>query len=319
MDASRASADLFITLDKVWPDGHPPAADVARIFLRKPDAPFSTITIGDTGETERIWTSFGTADWSEQIDLDVTSAATRNLITRWLAAVRGARRQHRAARRRRVRDQEARDNLLHGRARDLRVPRLGDRGRRLLRARHPPRGPRWTTPPTSGSSAHGFWTYDFVLPGLLLHAFETGETTRLAEHLARIAGPAVHNPRLPRRHPRSPGPRRDPDASRDGRPRRARPSTGRQREPHPVRRARRGGDVHQLNCTYYSALGEDDERYLAARAIQLFARGFHRSTTSACWRARTTTPPSTGRERAARSIATTTPRARSKRHLLGPS
>ena len=31
--------------------------------------------------------------------------------------------------------------------------------------------------------------------------------------------------------------------------------------------------MHQLNCTYYSALGEDDERYLAARAIQLFARG----------------------------------------------
>jgi sucrose phosphorylase len=34
-----------------------------------------------------------------------------------------------------------------------------------------------------------------------------------------------------------------------------------------------GVDVHQLNCTYYTALGEDDERYLAARAIQLFARG----------------------------------------------
>ena len=26
-------------------------------------------------------------------------------------------------------------------------------------------------------SAHGFWTYDFVLPGLLLHAFETGNST----------------------------------------------------------------------------------------------------------------------------------------------
>jgi sucrose phosphorylase len=34
-----------------------------------------------------------------------------------------------------------------------------------------------------------------------------------------------------------------------------------------------GLDVHQLNCTYYSALGEDDDRYVAARAIQLFARG----------------------------------------------
>jgi hypothetical protein len=31
--------------------------------------------------------------------------------------------------------------------------------------------------------------------------------------------------------------------------------------------------VHQLNCTYYSALACDDDRYLAARAIQLFARG----------------------------------------------
>lgn len=34
-----------------------------------------------------------------------------------------------------------------------------------------------------------------------------------------------------------------------------------------------GLDVHQLNITYFSALDEDDERYLAARAIQLFAPG----------------------------------------------
>ena len=31
--------------------------------------------------------------------------------------------------------------------------------------------------------------------------------------------------------------------------------------------------MHQLNCTYYSALDCDDDRYVAARAIQLFARG----------------------------------------------
>jgi sucrose phosphorylase len=34
-----------------------------------------------------------------------------------------------------------------------------------------------------------------------------------------------------------------------------------------------GVDIHQLNCTFYSALDADDDRYLAARAIQLFARG----------------------------------------------
>jgi sucrose phosphorylase len=86
-------ADLFITLDKVWPDGVPDPADVARIFLRKPNDPFSTVTIAQSGQQERIWTSFGTSDWSEQIDLDVTSPATRALITEWLQtfAERGVR------------------------------------------------------------------------------------------------------------------------------------------------------------------------------------------------------------------------------------
>jgi len=74
-------ADLFITLDKVWPGGDPPPADVAKIFLRKPDHPFSDIVIEETGQTERVWTSFGTRDWSEQVDLDVQSPLTRRLFT----------------------------------------------------------------------------------------------------------------------------------------------------------------------------------------------------------------------------------------------
>lgn len=32
-------------------------------------------------------------------------------------------------------------------------------------------------------------------------------------------------------------------------------------------------DIYQLNCTYYSALGNDDAAYLLARAIQFFAPG----------------------------------------------
>ena len=61
------------------------------------------------------------------------------------------------------------------------------------------------------------------------------------------------------------------------------------------------GDVHQLNCTYYSALGEDDERYVAARAIQLFAqrRPADLLRRSAGRRERPTTPSSeTGEGRA---------------------
>ena len=49
-----------------------------------------------------------------------------------------------------------------------------------------------------------------------------------------------------------------------------------------------GVDVHQLNITYFSALGLDEDRYLAARAIQLFARGIPQLyyVGLACWRQR---------------------------------
>ncbi len=42
-----------------------------------PTIPFSTITIAETGEQETVWTSFGTSDWSEQVDLDLRSPTTR--------------------------------------------------------------------------------------------------------------------------------------------------------------------------------------------------------------------------------------------------
>ena len=123
-------------------------------------------------------------------------------------------------------------------------------------------------------AARGYWTYDFVLPGLTLLAFETGEATRLAAHLARSPRAPVHDARLPRRHPGQPGPRRA--SSRP--PRCARLADAVLARGGNINRILSddpadGVDVHQLNCTYFSALGEDDERYLAARAIQLFARG----------------------------------------------
>lgn len=37
--------------------------------------------------------------------------------------------------------------------------------------------------------------------------------------------------------------------------------------------AYRNMDIYQLNCTYYSALGDDDRAYLLARAIQFFTPG----------------------------------------------
>ena len=177
-------ADLFITVDKVWPNGDPPEDEVARIFLRKPDSPFSTVTIEGSAETERVWTSFGTREWSEQIDLDVTSQATRTLLTDWL-----------------------RSFAAHG----VRIVRLDAVGYVIKKAGTscfmvepeiysfldwivgvadslglvvlPEVHDRYST--HLNLAAHGYWTYDFVLPGLLLDALETGSALHLADHLAR--------------------------------------------------------------------------------------------------------------------------------------
>jgi sucrose phosphorylase len=266
-------ADLFITVDKVWPNGDPPADDVARIFLRKPDSPLSAVTIADSGETERVWTSFGTGEWSEQIDLDVSSPMTRTLITRWLRSF--ARRGVRIVRLDAVGyvikkagtscfmvEPEIYDFL------DWIIGVADSLGLTLLPEVHD----RYST--HEALAAHGYWTYDFVLPGLLLNALETGSAKHLSDHLAR-----------------SPERQFTMLDCHDGIP--VRPDLDGILAPTEMLGLadlvmRKGGnvnrilseahadgdvDVHQLNCTYYSALDCDDDRYVAARAIQLFARG----------------------------------------------
>jgi sucrose phosphorylase len=269
---ASASADLFVTLDKVWPGGIPSDADVALIFLRKPTAPFSTVTIEATGQAERVWTSFGTADWSEQIDLDVTSAATRSLIGGWLAflAEQGVRIVRLDAVGYVIKRPGTTCFMVEPEIWDF-LDWITDLAGSLGLAVLPEVHDRYVT--HERLAAHGFWSYDFVLPGLVLHAFLTGESRRLAAHLAR--SPARQFTTLD---------------THDGIP--VRPDLDGILLPAEMldlaaHVRRRGGnvnrilsdthagdvDVHQLNCTYYSALECDDERYLAARAIQLFARG----------------------------------------------
>jgi sucrose 6(F)-phosphate phosphorylase len=265
-------ADLFITLDKVWPGGAPPPEDVARIFLRKPNAPFSTVTIEETGVEERIWTSFGTAEWSEQIDLDVTSDATRELVTDWLRffAAHGASIVRLDAVGYVVKKPGTSCFMVEPEVYaflDWITDVAASFGLTVLPEVHD----RYAT--HERLAAHGFWTYDFVLPGLLLAAFNTRRTARLAAHLAR-----------------SPERQFTMLDCHDGIP--VRPDLDGILEPDEMLRlashvGQQGGnvnrilsdadstgvDVHQLNCTYFSALGGDEERYVAARAIQLFARG----------------------------------------------
>jgi sucrose 6(F)-phosphate phosphorylase len=266
------TADLFLTPDKVWRDGPPPAQDLARLFLRRSTGPFSTFT-ADDGERVTVWTTFGEGELSEQIDLDLGSPAARRLVEGWFAALAG-----------------------HG----VTIVRLDAVGYVIKRA-----GTScfmvepdiyefldWASAAAAALgmsilpevhdiparrerlAARGLWTYDFILPGLVLHALRTGETDRLAAHLAasphrQVTTLDCHDG-IPVRPdldgvlaPSEMRALADGVVARGGNINRILASS----------HAADGVDVHQLNATYFSAVGADEGTYLAARAIQLFARG----------------------------------------------
>jgi sucrose phosphorylase len=266
-------ADLFLTLDKVWPGGEPPAEDVARIALRRPLHPFTDVTIEETGEVERIWATFGGRDWTEQIDLDVRSPRTWQLLT---------------------------DELRFFRNQGIRIVRLDavgyvikkpgtscfmvepelyeflDRlhafaasiGLDLLPEVHAP------FPTQMKLAGRGYWVYDFVLPLLVLHALQTGNSQKLRAHLA--ASPARQFTTLDC-HDGIPV---QPDLDGILQVRESRAVVDRllglganlNRLLH-AHGQEADFDAHQVNITYYSAVGADDDAYLAARAVQLFAPG----------------------------------------------
>jgi sucrose phosphorylase len=265
-------ADAFLTLDKVWPGGIPANNDVGRFFLRKPGGPFSTVTIESTGERERIWTTFGTADWSEQVDLDVTAPVTRELIAGWLRAL--------ASHHVRIVRLDAVGYVIKkaGTSSFMVEPEIYEfmswvagvaatLGLVVLPEVHDVYATHMRL------AEHGHWTYDFVLPGLVLQTFATGDARRLATHLdespARQFTTLDCHDGIPVR----------PDLDGILTPSEMLDLAARaQAAGANVNRllseaASDGVDIHQLNCTYYSALACDDERYVAARAIQLFARG----------------------------------------------
>jgi sucrose phosphorylase len=267
-------ADMFITLDKVWPGDDPPQEDVARIFLRRPEHPFSDITVEETGQVERIWTSFGKETPSEQIDIDVWSEQARELLA---------------------------GSLAHFGRQGIKIVRLDAVAYVTKRA-----GTscffvepeiyqflEWITGVAASLgidlvpevhahysiqrklAEHGYWVYDFVLPALILHTLLSKSSRKLRDYLETCPRKQFtmldcHDgiPILPdiegilevkeSRKIVDTCVKRGADVSRVLSPR---------------YEAEDGFDVHQIECTYYSALDCDDDAYMAARAIQLFAPG----------------------------------------------
>jgi sucrose phosphorylase len=268
-----AHADLFVTLDKIWPGGVAPPDDVGRIFRRRP-SPFSDYRVGDPPRVERLWTTFGAEDPSEQVDVDVRSPLTKRLLADQLAffAGHGVRLVRldavgyvikRAGTSCFMVQPDLDDFLawLHSVAEPLGVLLLTEVHGDVATQRRLADGPGLA--------------YDFAMPGLILHAVLAGRADALIGHL-RASPPGMVTTL----------------DSHDGIP--IQPDLRGALEPEAMRAIvdaclSAGGnvsrllardaladptfDAHQANVTVHGILGRDDDAHLLARAIQLFAPG----------------------------------------------
>lgn len=264
-DASEY-AHLFLRFRDFWENGYPTQEEIDLLNKRKPCAPCVDISFRD-GTTEKIWCTFD----DEQMDLDLRQDAAWDFVKRTL------------------------DNLvkhhiplirldalafatkkpgttcfflepdfweLIGRVRDM----LAGTGVELLPEIHD----HYTR--QLAIAQHGYYVYDFVLPVMVLHTLYTHSGTRL-RHWLNIC-------------PRKQYTTLD---THDGLgtvdvvdllSKEELEAVIRQTEKYGAnfkwdysKDSQGAKVVYQINCSYYSALGEDDQAYLLARAIQFFTPG----------------------------------------------
>ena len=266
-------ADLFITLDKIWKDGKPVKKDIEKMFLRR-NEPYSTFKIEETGKEVKVWTTFGKTNPSEQIDLDIKAEKTKQLLQDFFMNF-------------------SKNNIKIVRldAVGYVIKKLGtscffvepeiygvinwiknladSQGIELLLEVHAHYSTQFKL------AEHDFWTYDFVLPYTIIDTLINKSSERLYRYLnirpsKQFTMLDCHDgiPVIPDLNDLI-----DTDAARkvvDKCIERGAKMSYILSDEH---KAKDGFDVHQINCTYYSALNCEEDAYLAARAIQFFAPG----------------------------------------------
>ncbi|PRR80785.1 sucrose phosphorylase [Clostridium vincentii] len=266
-------ADFFITLDKIWKDGEPVQEDIDKMFLRRP-LPYSTFKIEATGEEEKVWTTFGKADQSEQIDLDIKSDKVKQLLTDFF--MNFSKQNVKIVRLDAVGyvikklgtscffvEPEIYDFL------DWIIELANSLGIELLPEVHAPYEIQ------NKLADHGCWIYDFILPYSILDTLINKSSEKLCNYLK--VRPKKQFTMLDCHDgiPVKP----DMDDLIDTKEARKLVDECIERGSNlslilsEDYKAEDGFDVHQIRCSYYSVLNCEDDAYLAARAIQFFAPG----------------------------------------------
>lgn len=265
--------DMFLTVNKLWPDGFPSRDEIDTIFLRRTE-PYSTYTIEATGEEVTVWTTFGKVTPSEQIDMDVHSDVTRQLLTDFLRnfSVNGVKIVRLDAVGYVIKIPGTTCFMVEPDVYDF-LDWINELAQSLNIELLPEVHAHYTT--QFKLSERGYWIYDFVLPYMVLELFMTRNSARIKDYL--MIRPAKQFTMLDCHDGVPVKPDLDDWVStRDAQQvvdhcleRGANLSlmfSSKHRDPD-------GFDVHQIRCSYYSMLDCDDDAYLVARAIQFFVPG----------------------------------------------
>ena len=262
--------DMFIHWNEFWPNGEPTDSELQALYRRKEQGPVKEFT-RDDGVVVRLWNTF----FDDQVDIDPWVPATqeyfeRNLgrlaevvpLVRFDAFAYASKRPGTSCF---FVEPEVWEILEIG------MRPLVARGTEMLAEIHE------NYLVQLKMAERGHWVYDFALPMLVLHALFTGRTDRL-KHWTDIA-PRKQFTTLDTHDGIGVvdvvGLLDDDEIDLVSERVNAKVAEARQdvRAPGMIRRGRENPRQYQLMSSFYSALDEDDDAYLLARIVQLYAPG----------------------------------------------
>ena len=261
-----AYKDFFIRCSDFWENGEPTQEQVDLIYKRKPRAPYIEAEFAD-GSKEKVWCTF----CEEQIDLDVRKDATKQFIKQTLVDMchHGAAVIRLDAFAYAIKKPDTSCffvepdiwELLYDIEKTVKAE-----GAEILPEIHE----HYTIPMKIADK--GFWIYDFALPVLTLHALYNHTGVYLKQWMERC--PMHQFTTLDTHDGIGIVDVKDllPDEEVD-KVKEQMYQQGANVKKIYSSEAYNNLDIYQVNTTYYSALGNQDDAYLLARAIQFFAPG----------------------------------------------
>ena len=258
--------DYFIRYNDYWPENRPTEADIDLIYKRKPKAPFVDAHFKD-GTTEKVWCTFS----EEQIDLNVKTEATRQFIKDTLSflADKGASIIRLDAFAYAIKELDTNCFFVEPEIWEMleyAVEILKPYDVTVLPEIHE----HYTI--QQKIAEKGFPVYDFALPMLVLHALYSGKADKLLHWLDicprdQFTTLDTHDG-IGVVDVKDLMTQAEVDFTVE-----SLYEKGANLKRIYSSEAYNNLDIYQINCTYYSALGNNDAAYLLARAIQCFTPG----------------------------------------------